>query len=87
MKVSRGKVTTYKELAKSIGSEAYRAVGNALNKNKHPKRVPCYRVINSDGRLGGYSEGLKKKVELLKRDGIKIKNEKIDLKTYEYRFK
>lgn len=55
--IPKGKVLTYKEVAKKIGRpKAYRAVGNALNKNFNPK-VPCHRVIRSDGRLGGYRGG------------------------------
>jgi len=87
-KVPKGKVTTYKELANTIGSKAYRAVGSALSENKDPVKVPCYRVVCSDGTIGRYSAagGLKKKIELLKKDGIKIKNGKIDLQRFGFRF-
>lgn len=62
----------YKEVAKAIGHpKAYRAVGNALNKNKDPQ-VPCHRVIRSDGKLGGYRSGPKKKIILLKKEGARI---------------
>lgn len=55
-KIPKGQVITYKELAKRIGRpNAYRAVANACGKNNDPKNIPCYRVIRSDGRLGGYS--------------------------------
>jgi methylated-DNA-[protein]-cysteine S-methyltransferase len=85
-RVPRGRVTTYKELAKAVGCRAYRAVGNALNKNRDPVGVPCYRVVRSDGTLGGYSKGLKKKVGLLKKDGIVIREGKINLKKYGFEF-
>jgi methylated-DNA-[protein]-cysteine S-methyltransferase len=74
--VPRGKVTTYKSLADKIGSKAYRAVGNAMNKNRN-KNIPCHRVICSDGRIGGYAYGKKKKIEMLRKEGIRISKGKI----------
>ncbi len=60
-KIPRGKVLSYKEIAKLTGSSrAWRAVGNILNKNRDPK-IPCHRVIKSDGKIGGYNKGVKKK--------------------------
>ena len=83
MKIPRGKVMTYKNMARAIGKpRAYRAVGNALNKNPNAPRVPCHRVIASDGTLGGYGGGLKKKSALLTKEGVKIANGKIDFKRY-----
>ncbi len=68
-KIPRGKVLTYAEVAKRAGNiKAARAVGNILNKNFDPK-IPCHRVIRSDGKLGGYNRGAKKKKELLKNEG------------------
>ncbi len=68
----KGKVLTYKEVAKLAGfPRAWRAVGNVLNKNKNPK-IPCYRVIRSDGKIGGYNRGTKEKIKLLKKEGVKI---------------
>ena len=53
--IPRGRVTTYKELAKYLGKpKAARSVGNACGKNPDAPRVPCHRVVRSDGRLGGY---------------------------------
>jgi len=64
-KIPRGKVMSYKQIAKVIGKpRAYRAVGNALNKNKN-SQIPCHRVIRSDGSLGGYNQGKKQKLKLL----------------------
>ena len=61
---------SYKEIAEKIGKpRAYRAVGNALNKNIDPT-VPCHRVIRSDGSMGGYRKGVKKKIELLKNEKV-----------------
>lgn len=64
-----GQTRSYKWVAQRIGRvSSARAVGNALNKNTLAPFVPCHRVIASDGTLGGYSGGLKKKNELLKRE-------------------
>ncbi len=76
-KIPKGKITTYKAIAQKLNSKAYRAVGNALNKNKKPVIIPCHRVVNSDGSLGGYSRGVKEKIKLLKKEGIGVKNNKI----------
>jgi len=86
-KVPKGKVTTYKELAKSANSRAYRAVGTLMRKNPHAPFVPCHRVINSDGFVGRFADGTNKKIKILKAEGVKInKNKKIDLKKYLYKF-
>lgn len=70
--IPRGKVATYKEIARIAGSpRAYRAVGNILNKNYDPA-VPCHRVIRSDGQSGGYNSGKKAKIKLLRKEGVKI---------------
>lgn len=64
-KIPRGKTMTYREVAQKIGSpKAYRAVGNALNKNRDPN-IPCHRVIRSDGTVGGFNRGSEAKVKLL----------------------
>lgn len=53
-KVPAGKITTYKALGDALGTKAYRAVGTAMAKNPDAPLVPCHRVINTDGKLGGY---------------------------------
>lgn len=61
-----GDVRSYKWVAQKIGKpKASRAVGRALNRNPWPLLIPCHRVICSDGKLGGYSPGKKKKRALL----------------------
>ncbi|MCK5322478.1 MAG: MGMT family protein [Candidatus Aenigmarchaeota archaeon] len=73
--IPKGKVTTYKEIAKAIGKpRSYRAIGNALNKNPFAPKIPCHRVIRSDGSIGGFAYGTQKKIRLLKSEGIKINN-------------
>lgn len=67
-KIPKGQTMTYKEVAMKAGSpNAYRAVGNILNKNYNP-RIPCHRVVRSDGSVGGYNRGAKRKRELLKKE-------------------
>lgn len=89
-KVPKGKVTTYKAIAKKLNSKAHRQVGRAMNKNPHSffnhGNVPCHRVIGSNGKLVGFAHGLKKKAEMLRREGIEIKNGKVDLEKYEFHF-
>lgn len=68
-KIPLGRVLTYKDVARLAGSpKAFRAVGDILNKNFDSK-IPCHRVIRSDGKVGGYNRGgQKKKIELLKKE-------------------
>lgn len=69
--IPKGEVLTYKQVAELAGNKkAYRAVGNILNKNFDPK-IPCHRVIKSDGKIGGYNRGRKRKIDLLKKEDIK----------------
>lgn len=71
-RIPRGRTLTYKEVARRAGRpRAYRAVGNILNKNPDPKRIPCHRVIRSDGSVGGYAWGAKKKRLLLEKEGVR----------------
>ena len=84
-KIPKGKVSTYRAISKITGIHP-RVVGNILRSNPDPVSVPCYRVVRSDGSLGGYSMGIRKKIKLLKKDGIKIIKGKIDLKKYLHEF-
>jgi methylated-DNA-[protein]-cysteine S-methyltransferase len=92
-KIPKGKVSTYKEIARAMKTKAYRAVGTALKNNKKPIIIPCHRVVNSNGSIGGYKGKLnnKEKIKLLRKEGIKIKQRKskifVDLKKYGYFFK
>ena len=60
-KVPKGNVTTYKEIAHKLETKAYRAVGNAMNKNPYAPQIACHRVVNSDGRIGGFASNIKNK--------------------------
>ena len=75
-KIPKGTVRTYLEVAKSIGKpKAFRAVANAIGKNPYPPKIPCHRVIKSDGSLGGYSGkgGINEKRRLLKLEKVFVK--------------
>jgi methylated-DNA-[protein]-cysteine S-methyltransferase len=64
-KIPKGKTLTYKKVAERAGSpKAYRAVGNILHTNFDPK-IPCHRVVRSDGKPGGYNRGVKNKIKIL----------------------
>jgi len=77
--IPEGKVTTYKEVANFLNTKGVRAVANAIAKNPYAPKVPCHRVVKSNGKVGGYSggEGVKTKIELLKKEGVIVKNEKV----------
>jgi methylated-DNA-[protein]-cysteine S-methyltransferase len=65
-KIPYGQTRSYKEIAAAIGhSKAFRAVGNANGHNSIPLIIPCHRVIESKGGLGGFGHGLKAKRQLL----------------------
>ena len=85
--IPKGKVTTYKALAEALGSNGARAVGNACSKNPFAPKIPCHRVVKSDGQLGGYAFGINKKAKLLEQEGVSVsKNLKVDLKKHFYQF-
>lgn len=66
IKIPYGHTKSYREIAENINNQrAYRAVGNANNKNPLPIIIPCHRVISSNGSLAGYGAGIDVKLELL----------------------
>jgi len=75
-KIPKGKTITYKAIALKLNSSP-RAVGQALKKNPYAPRVPCHRVIMSNGKIGGYSgsnpKNIRKKIELLRKEGVQSK--------------
>ncbi|MBN1175023.1 MGMT family protein [Candidatus Woesearchaeota archaeon] len=78
-KVPKGKVTTYRELAKSINSKSYQAIGQVLRRNPFAPIVPCHRVVKSNGQIGGFmgetnGAAVAKKINLLKSEGIFVKD-------------
>ena len=69
-KIPCGETLTYAEVARRTGnSKAYRAVGNILNTN-YETRIPCHRVVRSDGSVGGFNRGTRKKKLLLRQEGM-----------------
>ncbi len=83
-KIPKGKVITYGDIARKVGISP-REVGRILSRNEHPEKFPCYKVVRSDGGLGGYTIGnrndsstLKVKKEKLVRDGVKFNKDKVD---------
>ena len=89
-KVPKGRVTTYKEIARALDSHAYRAVGQAMRHNPYAPRVPCHRVVASDGSLGGFGGKMnsRKKVMMLAGEGVKVsKGRIVDFSRRFYRLK
>ena len=69
--IPKGKVSTYGDLAKALGNPtASRHIGRILGKNPNPIKVPCHRVVMSNGKIGGYALGTQKKKELLQNEGV-----------------
>jgi AraC family transcriptional regulator of adaptative response/methylated-DNA-[protein]-cysteine methyltransferase len=66
LKISFGKTVSYEEIAKKVGvPKAQRAVGHANGLNRIAIVIPCHRVVNKNGNLGGYGGGLWRKQRLL----------------------
>ena len=76
--IPSGRVSTYGAIAKAINRpQAARAVGQALNRNPCWPEVPCHRVVGSTGKLTGFATGLTNKRQLLRKEGIIIKNDSV----------
>lgn len=80
--IPKGKVSTYGEIARSLHSNAYRAVGQALRHNPYAPKVPCHRVISSDLTVGGFSghtsgPDIQRKIRMLKEEGVRFEGKKI----------
>ena len=81
-KIPKGKVSTYKEIAKALNCRAYQAVGQALKRNPFSPQVPCHRVVKSDGSIGGFAgktsgKEIKRKIMMLKKEGIRFNSKKV----------
>jgi methylated-DNA-[protein]-cysteine S-methyltransferase len=87
LRIPKGRITTYREIAHAMNTRGYRFVGQLLKVNPYPNQFPCYKVVRSDGSLGGYALGEAEKVRRLKADGVIVKNGKIvDFADKLYRF-
>jgi len=73
--IPHGSVKTYKDIARSLNTRGYRAVGTAIGKNPFPIVVPCHRVIRSDGKVGGFRGGKQMKVDMLINEGFSINSD------------
>jgi len=81
-KVPKGRVTTYKEIAKAVDTKAYQAIGQILKRNPYAPDVPCHRVVRSDGTIGGFrgrreGKAVTDKKNMLKKEGIEFERDRI----------
>jgi O6-methylguanine-DNA--protein-cysteine methyltransferase len=83
LKIPEGKVTSYKEIAKQLRVHP-RFAGRIVGSNPDGDTYPCYRVVYSNGRVGGFGGNVPEKIRRLKKDGIEIKNGKISKKFFFY---
>jgi O-6-methylguanine DNA methyltransferase len=74
--IPKGKLTTYKQLAKALDTSP-RAIGAILHTNNEPDKIPCYKVVMSNGHIGGYALGKTEKTKRLEREGIRIEKERV----------
>ncbi len=84
-KIPRGKVATYGQIARLAGNEKWsRAVGYALHANPDPDGIPCFRVVNRFGKLAPAFAfgGINVQAELLRAEGIEVKDNAVDLEKY-----
>ena len=86
-RIPRGRVVTYGDIARRLGSRAYRAVGAALHNNPYAPSVPCHRVVGSNGSLTGFAGGLAKKKRLLQDEGVSIHRGRVDLAQHRFSFR
>jgi len=75
-KIPEGKITTYKEIGLTLNLNP-RKVGRILSENEDLENIKCYKVVKSDGKVGGYKLGIKEKIKRLEKEGIKVENGKI----------
>lgn len=85
--VPKGKVVTYGQIAEAAGNpRAARAVGNILHSNPNGEEIPCYKVVDTKGRLSEHYAfgGIEKQKERLEKEGIEVKNYRVDLNKYKF---
>jgi len=88
--IPKGKVVTYKQIAEHLGNaKLARIVGNILHNNPDEHKYPCYKVVNSKGKLSENFAfgGIEKQKEKLEAEGIKVTNYYVDLKKYQHTIK
>ena len=82
-----GKVVTYGQIGEHFGNKHYaQTVGNILHENPDGVKYPCYKVVNSHGKLAEHYAfgGLAAQKQKLIADGIAVENDRVDLKIYGY---
>lgn len=89
--IPQGKVTTYKEIARALNTNAYRAVGQALRCNPYAPKIPCHRVVASNGSIGGFmgqtiGDKITTKIQLLRQEGVTIINNRINMQKFNHTF-
>ena len=73
-----GMVSSYGAVARALGDIiASRAVGRMMNQNPSPDSMPCFKIVYSNGKIGGFGRGIKDKIKRLKEDNIEVKNGEI----------
>ncbi len=80
-KIPKGKVVSYKEISEKLKLNP-REVGRILSKNEDLEKYKCFKVVRSDGGVGGYKKGVKEKIRRLKKEGIEVKNGKVSLRSF-----
>lgn len=86
--IPKGKVVTYGQIAEHLGNKKLsRVVGNILHVNPDPIKYPCYKVVNSKGKLSNNfgDGGIEVQKERLEQDGIEVFNYQVDLDKYQYK--
>ncbi len=76
--IPQGFVTTYGEIGRKLKSKGFRAIGKIVGQNRDIPNTPCHRVVRADGDISGYAFGVDKKIALLKKEGVNVKNDKIE---------
>lgn len=86
--IPRGTVATYGQIAALAGNRRWaRVVGYALHVNPDPEHIPCYRVVNREGKLSDAFAfgGINRQKRMLEEDGIVVNGDYVDLKKYQWR--
>jgi methylated-DNA-[protein]-cysteine S-methyltransferase len=84
-KIPSGRVATYGDLARRLRTNGYRAIGGALHRNPYSPKVPCHRVVGSDGKLTGFAGGLAKKQKMLEKEGVRVVEGRVDLAEFRWK--
>ena len=80
--IPKGRVSSYKQVAKALNCLSFQAVGQALKNNPNPPTIPCHRIVKSDGSIGGFNgkrsgKEVLRKIKLLEKEGIRFNGKKI----------